>query len=59
MPGGEPPALGPLEPMRRDAIVQSLLDYHGSTVKTAGSPGMSCAAIYRKIRQYAIITPAS
>src|SRR4249919_1179777 len=30
---------GPLEPVQRDAIVQSLLDYHGSKVKTAGSPG--------------------
>ena len=31
--------LGPLEPVQRDAIVQSLLDYHGSKVKTAESPG--------------------
>jgi hypothetical protein len=31
--------LGPLESMQRDAIVQSLLDYHGSKVKTAESPG--------------------
>jgi DNA-binding NtrC family response regulator len=51
--------LGPLESMQRDAIVQSLLDYHGSKVKTAGSPGMSRAAIYRKIHQYGMITPAS
>ena len=50
--------LGPLEPVQRDAIVQSLLDYHGSKVKTAESPGMSRATIYRKIRQYGIITPA-
>ena len=28
--------LGPLESMQRDAIVQSLLDYHGSKVKTVG-----------------------
>ena len=34
-------------------------DLHGSKVKTAESPGMSRATIYRKIRQYAIITPAS
>ena len=34
-------------------------DLHGSKVKTAGSPGMSRATIYRKIRQYGIITPAS
>ena len=51
--------LGPLESMQRDAIVQSLLDYHGSKVKTAESPGMSRATIYRKIHQYGIITPAS
>jgi transcriptional regulator of acetoin/glycerol metabolism len=50
---------GPLEPVQRDAIVQSLLDYHGSKVKTAESPGMSRATIYRTIRQYGIITPAS
>jgi transcriptional regulator of acetoin/glycerol metabolism len=51
--------LGPLESMQRDAIVQSLLDYHGNKVKTAESPGMSRATIYRKIHQYGIITPAS
>ncbi len=50
---------GPLESMQRDAIVQSLLDYHGSKVKTAESPGVSRATIYRKIHQYGIITPAS
>ena len=43
--------------MQRDAIVQSLLDYHGSKVKTAESPGVSRATIYRKIHQYEIITP--
>jgi len=31
--------LGPLESMQRDAIVQNLLDYPGSKVKTAESPG--------------------
>ena len=51
--------LGPLEPVQRDAIVQSLLDYHGSKVKTAESPGVSRATIYRKIHQHGIITPAS
>ena len=52
--------LGPLEPVQRDAIVQSLLDYHGSKVKTAEiTRGVSRATIYRKIRQYGIITPAS
>jgi transcriptional regulator of acetoin/glycerol metabolism len=52
--------LGPPESMQRDAIVQSLLDYHCSKVKTAESPGgVSRATIYRKIHQYGIITPAS
>ena len=51
--------LGPLESMQRDAIVKSLLDYHGNKVKTAESLGMSRATIYRKIHQYGIITPAS
>jgi transcriptional regulator of acetoin/glycerol metabolism len=51
--------LGPLESRQRDAIVQSLLDYHGSKVKTAESLGVSRATIYRKIHQYGIITPAS
>jgi len=31
--------LGPLESVQRDAIVQSMLDCHGSKVKTAESPG--------------------
>ena len=51
--------LGPLESMQRDAIVQSLLDYHGSKVKTAESPGVSRATIYRKIHQYGSSPPAS
>ena len=59
MLNGEPPLPGPLESMQLDAIMQSLLDYHGSKVKTAESPGVCRATIYRKIRQYAIITPAS
>ena len=51
--------LSPLESMERDAIVQSLLDHHGSKAKGAGSLGMSRATIYRKIHEYGIITPAS
>ena len=51
--------LGPLESMQRDAIVQSLLDYHPSKVKTAESSGVSRATIYRKIHQYGIISAAS
>ena len=51
--------LSPLESMERDAIVQTLLDHHGSKAKGAGSLGMSRATIYRKIHEYGIITPAS
>jgi transcriptional regulator of acetoin/glycerol metabolism len=51
--------LGPLESMQRDAIVHSLLDYHGSKVKTAEPPGVSRATIHRKVHQHGIITPAS
>ena len=51
--------LSPLESIERDAIVQTLLDHHGSKTKGAGSLGMSRATIYRKIHQYGIITPAS
>jgi len=51
--------LNPLESLERDAIVQSLLDHHGSKAKVAGSLGMSRATIYRKIHEYGIITPAS
>jgi transcriptional regulator of acetoin/glycerol metabolism len=50
--------LSPLESMERDAIVQSLLDHQGNKAKGAGSLGMSRATIYRKIREYGIVTPA-
>src|SRR3981189_1035404 len=53
--GGSRRLLGPLS-MQHDAIVQRLLDYHGSKVKAAESPGVSRATIYRKIHQYGIIT---
>ena len=45
----------PKGPMERDAIVQSLLDCHGSKAKAAKSLGMSRATIYRKIREYGIV----
>jgi DNA-binding NtrC family response regulator len=51
--------LSPLESLERDAIVQSLLDHHGSKARAAGSLGMSRATVYRKIHEYGIITPAS
>jgi transcriptional regulator of acetoin/glycerol metabolism len=50
--------LSPLESIECDAIVQSLLDHQGSKAKVAGSLGMSRATVYRKIREYGIITPA-
>ncbi len=51
--------LSPLESMERDAIVQGLLDYEGNKMKAAESLGISRATIYRKIREYGIVTPAS
>ena len=45
--------------MKRDAIVQSLLDHQGKKAKAAQSLGMSRATIYRKVHQYGIVTPAS
>jgi sigma-54 dependent transcriptional regulator, acetoin dehydrogenase operon transcriptional activator AcoR len=51
--------LSPLESIERDAIVQALLDHHGSKAKGAGSLGISRATIYRKIHEYGIQTPAS
>lgn len=52
-----PRLLSPLESMERDAIVQSLLDCQGCKVRAAESLGMSRATIYRKIREYGIVTP--
>jgi len=51
--------LSPLESMERDAIVQALLDSGGNKLKAAKSLGMSRATIYRKVREYGIVTPAS
>ncbi len=51
--------LSPLESIERDAIVQSLLDCDGNKVKAAQSLGMSRATIYRKIREYGIVTSTS
>jgi transcriptional regulator of acetoin/glycerol metabolism len=49
--------LSPLESMERDAIVQSLLDNEGNKIRAARALGMSRATIYRRIREYGIITP--
>jgi sigma-54 dependent transcriptional regulator, acetoin dehydrogenase operon transcriptional activator AcoR len=48
--------LSPLESIQRDAIVQSLLDHGGSKVRAARALGMSRATIYRRIREYGIVT---
>ena len=51
--------LSTLESMERDAIVQAQLDCDGNKTRAAESLGMSRASIYRKIREYGIVTPAS
>jgi len=48
--------LSPLESIERDAIVQSLLDHEGNKIRAARALGMSRATIYRRIREYGIIT---
>ncbi|MGH3200305.1 MAG: helix-turn-helix domain-containing protein [Streptosporangiaceae bacterium] len=51
--------LSPLESIERDAIVQSLQDYHGNKVRAAEALGMSRATIYRKIHEYGIVAAGS
>ncbi len=51
--------LSPLESIERDAIVQALLDSGGNKLRAAKSLGMSRATIYRKVREYGILTPSS
>jgi sigma-54 dependent transcriptional regulator, acetoin dehydrogenase operon transcriptional activator AcoR len=48
--------LSPLESIQRDAIVQSLLDHGGSKIRASRALGMSRATIYRRIREYGIVT---
>jgi sigma-54 dependent transcriptional regulator, acetoin dehydrogenase operon transcriptional activator AcoR len=48
--------LSPLESIERDAIVQSLLDHSGNKIRAARALGMSRATIYRRIREYGIVT---
>jgi transcriptional regulator of acetoin/glycerol metabolism len=50
--------LTPLESMERDAITAALLASNGNKVQAAEALGMSRATIYRKIREYGIVTPA-
>ena len=51
--------LSPLEAIERDAIVQALVDCHGSKAKAAESLGMSRATIYRKVHEYGIVVTNS
>jgi transcriptional regulator of acetoin/glycerol metabolism len=48
--------LSPLESIERDAIVQSLMEADGNKGQAARSLGVSRATIYRKIREYGIVT---
>jgi sigma-54 dependent transcriptional regulator, acetoin dehydrogenase operon transcriptional activator AcoR len=48
--------LSTLESIERDAIVQSLLDHGGNKIRAARALGMSRATIYRRIREYGIVT---
>lgn len=45
-----------LESLERDAIVRGLQDAHGNKAETARSLGMSRATVYRKIREYGIVS---
>ncbi len=49
--------LSPLESIERDAIVSSLLDHGGNKIRVARALGMSRATVYRRIREYGIVTP--
>jgi sigma-54 dependent transcriptional regulator, acetoin dehydrogenase operon transcriptional activator AcoR len=51
--------LTPLESIERDAITAGLMASNGNKVQAAEALGMSRATIYRKIRQYGIVIPAS
>jgi sigma-54 dependent transcriptional regulator, acetoin dehydrogenase operon transcriptional activator AcoR len=48
--------LSPLESIERDAIVQSLFDHGGSKIRAARALGLSRATMYRRIREYGIVT---
>lgn len=51
--------LSTLESLERDAIVLALGDAHGNKAGAARSLGMSRATIYRKVREYGILAPAT
>nr|WP_253945522.1 helix-turn-helix domain-containing protein [Nocardioides sp. zg-DK7169] len=45
-----------METLERDAIIEALDLHGGDKAAAAGSLGMSRATIYRKIRDYGILT---
>lgn len=49
--------LSTLEGLERDAIAAALREFQGDKTSAAESLGMSRATIYRKIRQYGIVSP--
>lgn len=51
-------SLNRFEEMERDAIVQCLEDADGNKARAARLLGVSRATIYRKIREYGLVTPA-
>ncbi|MCW2744593.1 MAG: modulated sigma54 specific transcriptional regulator, Fis family [Mycobacterium sp.] len=51
--------LTPLESLECDAIVQALLDAGGKKAEAARRLAMARATIYRKVRDYGIVLPAS
>lgn len=48
--------LTPIEALERDAVVDALSTYDGDKKAAAAALGMSRATIYRKIREYGIVT---
>jgi transcriptional regulator with AAA-type ATPase domain len=48
--------LTPIEALERDAIVDALSTYDGDKKAASAALGMSRATIYRKIREYGIVT---
>ncbi|SHG48774.1 Transcriptional regulator of acetoin/glycerol metabolism [Jatrophihabitans endophyticus] len=50
--------LSTLESIERDAIIESLADAKGNKLQAAQALGMSRATIYRKIREFGIVSPS-
>ena len=57
VPAGSRRLLSPIEALERDAIVQSLEAAHGNKLEAARALGLSRATIYRRIREYGIVSP--